>query len=171
MGMDVVGRNPKNKNGEYFRANVWSWRVINHLNMVGVASYYCDTGYNDLIPVKTFEGMTMNDGKGLRSERKCNLLADRIEKFLEIEDGMFSESWSLKLPTKGSFGGVEEIGVDEEKLFYIDVGFYCDEEGKFLKEEDKNDSSIKKHSPYRTNESHLREWIDFLRNCGGFRVW
>ncbi|MFZ9715846.1 MAG: hypothetical protein ACO3CH_00115 [Ilumatobacteraceae bacterium] len=28
MGMDVVGANPKNQEGEYFRANVWSWHPI-----------------------------------------------------------------------------------------------------------------------------------------------
>jgi len=28
MGMDVIGTDPKNKTGEYFRANVWSWHPI-----------------------------------------------------------------------------------------------------------------------------------------------
>ena len=28
MGMDVYGRKPKNKTGEYFRANIWSWKTM-----------------------------------------------------------------------------------------------------------------------------------------------
>ena len=28
MGMDVYGNKPKNKDGEYFRNNVWWWRPL-----------------------------------------------------------------------------------------------------------------------------------------------
>lgn len=28
MGFDLIGRNPQNENGEYFRNNVWYWRPL-----------------------------------------------------------------------------------------------------------------------------------------------
>ena len=26
-------------------------------------------------------------------------------------------------------------------------------------------------TPYGTDDEHLKEWIEFLRHCGGFRVY
>jgi hypothetical protein len=31
MSLDVYGKRPSSKTGEYFRANVWSWRPIHDL--------------------------------------------------------------------------------------------------------------------------------------------
>ena len=80
MGMDVIGRKPKNKTGEYFRANVWSYRPIHFLCMKASLSHKLETGEKELIQPKTLMGMSHNSGHGLRSERKWKLLAEWLEK-------------------------------------------------------------------------------------------
>lgn len=64
MGMDVYGKNPLTKDGEYFRASVWSWFPLLDL---------CEkVGANT-------EGWQYNDGRGLTSQESCNELADRLD--------------------------------------------------------------------------------------------
>ena len=166
MGMDVYGRKPKNETGEYFRANVWSWRPIYWLCYTAISRHEEETGYDDLIPDKTFRGMEYNDGYGLRSDRKCNLLSDYLQ---DVVDIFFDPSG---IPFEHKPSGDFKFGVDKDGKFYIDTGFYTDKEGKFLSEEKCKDPNIEgKHSPYRTNKEHIKGFIDFLRNCGGFQVW
>ena len=166
MGMDVYGRKPKNETGEYFRANVWSWRPIYWLCFSSIIRHEEETGYDDLIPDKTFRGMEYNDGYGLRSDRKCNLLSDYLQ---DVVDIFFKPS---EFPFEHEFSDNFKWGVDKDAEFYIDVGFYADKEGKFLSKEECKDPNIEgKYSPYRLDKDHIQEFIGFLRNCGGFRVW
>jgi hypothetical protein len=55
MGMDVVGRKPDSPAGEYFRANIWSWRPIQAL-IIELCS--------DLLDEETIESIGYNDGGG-----------------------------------------------------------------------------------------------------------
>ena len=162
--MDIFGRNPKNKTGEYFRSNVWSYRPIHWLCYLMTKRHEEKTGYDDLIPFKTLQGMEHNMGRGLRSERKCKLLSEYIQEMVDY----FFLGIPFEIPTSDNS---LKWGVNEDKEFYIDVGRYVDTEGKFLSEEDEKDSNIEKTTPYRTNKEHLQEFCDFLKNCGGFEVW
>ena len=63
------------------------------------------------------------------------------------------------------------VGVNKDGEFYIDVGWYADKEGKFLSEEECKDPNIEKQSPYTVTKEHLQEFSEFLKNCGGFKVW
>jgi hypothetical protein len=59
MGMDIYG-----KNGNYFRANLWSWRPINML---------CDLVIEkDSLQLKT-ENWGYNDGAGLETQEECDM--------------------------------------------------------------------------------------------------
>lgn len=69
MGMDVYGKNPANNTGEYFRANVWSWRPIHKL---------CET----VLGVE-LHSWGFNDGEGFKSQAECNNLADKLEQYLK----------------------------------------------------------------------------------------
>ena len=64
MGMDVYGKNPSNGDGEYFRANVWSWRPIYSLTVE-----LC----SDLLDAKTINEMAVNQPKRESSLRSFNL--------------------------------------------------------------------------------------------------
>ncbi len=68
MGMDIYGQN-----GNYFRANIWSWRAI---------CYALDLAGFD-VPAS----WGSNDGAGLTSPRECNQLADTLESFICAWDG------------------------------------------------------------------------------------
>ena len=166
MGMDICGRKPKNKIGEYFRANVWSYRPIYWLCSVASSQHKEKTG-DFLIPIKTFKGMEDNDGKGLRSQRKCNLLSDYLQ---EITEPLFTE-----FPFEEECSDGFKFGVYENGEFYIDIGTYesCLDENtfNFLSEDECKDPNIEKYSAYRTNKEHIQGFCDFLKDCGGFRVW
>ena len=74
MGMDVVGRNPSAEAGEYFRANVWSWRPIHDL-IVQLCS--------DLLDEETLVGIGYNDGAGPADQTTCSGMANRFERWME----------------------------------------------------------------------------------------
>lgn len=65
MGMDVYGKNPTTKEGEYFRANIWSWRPIHAL---------CETVLKRKLP-----GWEFNEGAGFETQEECSTLADGLE--------------------------------------------------------------------------------------------
>jgi len=172
MGMDVYGRKPKNKTGEYFRANIWSWKPIYYLCGIAKLEHEEKTGHDDLIPEKTFRGMEHNDGSGLRSERKCKLLSDYLQKLVDF---LFHPK---VVPHEYKMDDTFKLGVDDEGKFYLDFGENVgspqelmhrelSKKGKVTFPEYLKDSK----TPYITNKEHLQEFIGFLRNCGGFRVW
>lgn len=65
MGMDVFGRKPTTKEGEYFRANIWSWRPIHAL---------CET-----VLKRKLSGWEFNQGEGFETQEECTTLADALE--------------------------------------------------------------------------------------------
>lgn len=137
MGMDVDGRNPDSKVGEYFRANVWSWRPI-HKIMWDLCS--------DIIDEKTMVGMGYNQGDGPEDAATCIEIANRIEKWLaenpgpvEIDDADMAVTGAGNIVSKA----------DLAKNPYVEV---------------------KTKPIYHTSQDHLREWVEFLKHCGGFRV-
>ena len=73
MGMDVIGRAPKNKTGEYFRNNVWWWRPLADL-CLELAPEICSA-------CKYWHS---NDGGGLNARQ-----AEKLGKVLneKIKDG------------------------------------------------------------------------------------
>jgi hypothetical protein len=136
MGMDVHGRNPSSPEGEYFCANVWSWRPI-HALMIALCS--------DLLDEGTLHSMEYNDGAGPADQATCTTMANRFELWMEHHiDGLCLD-----------FPGV---GVAEDGHFV------------FEKELTEN-PDIETHTPYEVEDEHLKEWIEFLRHCGGFEVW
>lgn len=67
MGMDIYANN-----GNYFRANIWSWRAILYVLE--------KTGFD------TPPEWGCNDGAGFSDQASCNKLADRITDFLATSD-------------------------------------------------------------------------------------
>jgi hypothetical protein len=73
MGIDVIGRKPTSKEGEYFRNNVWWWRPL---------ADYCMEIALDI--AARCEGWHYNDGDGL-NDRDSAALADALQR--EIDSG------------------------------------------------------------------------------------
>ena len=189
MGVDIYGRNPQinsekpelvpesaseqekaeyfqaldkwdvDNPGYYFRANWWSWRPIHVI--ANLAIKVAD------LPLHT-DGWGENGGDGLNTQEDCNLLADAMELFITLNK--------------------KEMKEDDDRM-YICLGSWVTQEGKFIsqEEEDKlNDahpegtimySSVVDEngrlvqSAHSSSLSHIKEFITFLRNCGGFQIF
>ena len=159
MGMDVTGRAPKSREGGYFRANVWSWRPIHAL--IHIANV---RNGNRLVPEKVMMYLGTNDGRGLEDQESCDKLAKAIE-------------WLLGYPAAIREHGLEVGKDDEGEYIGLPVEsspLLCDREGHLYTEEDARKRKVALEdlcSAYRTSLPHVREFIAFLRNCGGFEVW
>jgi len=134
MGMDVYGKAPANETGEYFRANIWSWRPINQL-----------IGETKVLPEEMVMDMGMNEGAGPNAEQ-AKLLAYALEQAIS--------------------------GMDKDNEFILD-----DEidgpVAAMLKE--LSSKGVEIVSPrgfvYSTDVEHVKEFIEFCKNSGGFEVW
>ena len=136
MGMDISGRNPSSPAGEYFRANVWSWRPIH-----AMICEFC----SDLLDQKTLEGIGYNDGAGAADQETCTEMANRFELWMEHHvQGLSLDIPSMKVTEEGRFVTEEELEANPD---------------------------LETHTPYNVQDEHLKEWIEFLRHCGGFEVW
>ena len=68
MGFDLYGVSPKNKNGEYFRNNVWWWRPL---------WQYVAVECSDLLTDKDIEAGGYNDNHKIKA-RQAEKIADRL---------------------------------------------------------------------------------------------
>ena len=162
MGMDVHGIDPKDKRGEYFRANVWSWRPI-HAIMGIVNTRNGDT----LIDAETMDQMANNDGAGLKDQKSCDRLADAVDAFIADSNALREAGFVVNRNDHDP----EEINISfplvEGDNAVTDGGsFVQDDELATMTAEQK----AKLRSPYGTSYSHVRAFVKFLRSCGGFSV-
>lgn len=161
MGVDVSGRKPKIETGDYFGANWWGWRPIQALSETAIELK--GLGFDTT-------NWGSNDGKGLKNQRECNKLADAIELLISEKYG-------------------ENLTEDEDRL-YVCMGMWCEAgTGKFIPREVTKalddqyeygdilftsvvalDGSLVEPS-YSVSLGRLKQWINFLRNCGGFQIW
>jgi hypothetical protein len=149
MGMDVSGINPKTKEGEYFRANCWSWRPL----CVAMGN----SGAADHIDSHNWNLMGENSGGGARSEKVCHLMADDLEEWL---------GWN-EMVTYEEIYRPEEL--DEIDMF---IEKEPNEHGGHRFVDPKEEPDVEVISAYGIHWEHIKEWITFLRNCGdGFEVW
>jgi len=144
--------------GYYFRANIWSWRpiniLINHVNKF----------YNLGIDTTGFD---YNSGHGIKDQEACDRLADTLEYVLESDEDMQEEddqiffSFGMWVNDEGSLlshAENQKLNAEYEigKIMYTPV---VTASGKVVK------------PAYSTSKSHLEEFINFLRHCGGFEIW
>lgn len=152
---DFEDRNP----GYYFRSNWWGWRPI-----VAITDIACKRSKVRVDLSKWGE----NSGAGPRSQKKCDEIADAIESYLVDE--------------------IDYLKEDIDRL-YICLGSWCTPEGRFLdngKEEILNeqynygqilhnsvvmDDGTIVESAHSCSRSHIDYFINFLRHCGGFRIF
>lgn len=189
MGMDVYGKSPKsseakpeidwetatdsdrevyyeemskweaNNPGVYFRANCWSWRPIHAI---------CDFAINKAeLSINTY-GWGENSGYGLETQEECSMLANAISLYLLINNAAMYE--------------------DEDRM-YLCLGSWCTNSGGFISEEkchalneihplgtimyngvvsEDGELVFPSHS---ASLSHIKSFIKFLHNCGGFEIW
>jgi len=153
MGMDVYGKNPKNKTGEYFRNNVWWWRPLWDY-CLSVAPELC----------AGIMGHT-NDGDGLNEEDSL-LLAQKLQDRIDIgSTGEFQKGYEQHLENlpleaceiskgKGMRKKPPDIGPGDMRCNGCD--------GKGMRK------SYETHYPFSVE--NVQEFVEFLKACGGFEI-
>jgi hypothetical protein len=163
MGVDISGRKPKTEAGDYFSSNWWGWRPINTI---------CEIAAYDSKLKIDFSYWGSNDGKGLKTQKQCDKLADAIE-LLISENSQYNENLA-----------------DDDDRIYIVMGSWCEAgTGQFIGSEREHvlnqqyeygdilygpivsENGTMVESSYGTSLGRLKQWITFLRSCGGFKIW
>lgn len=146
--------------GVYFRANWWSWRPIVILceSVINKHNLKLDTLY-----------WGSNDGAGLKTQEECNLLADKLEYELQ--------------------GIQESTELSDEDRISVNLGGWTTTEGSFIDEDLNNklnenypigsvlltpvvtENGLIVNPSHSTVISHIKEFIKFLRECGGFEIY
>ena len=161
MGVDISGRKPKTEEGDYFHSNWWGWRPIVAISEAAMISSKLDydTSY-----------WGSNDGKGLRTQKQCDKLADAIELLIsnnyneyltEDDDRIYIVMGSWCEAGTGKFIGSEREHVLNQQFEYGDILY-----APVVAE-----NGVMVESSYSTSLGRLKQWITFLRSCGGFKIW
>jgi len=159
MGMDVYGKDPKNEEGKYFRANLWSWRPIQML--ISHTNEQYNLGFN-------LDGYGDNSGAGLNNQEDCDQLADAMLHVVE-SDKDFTDDYDTLYVNLGMWvndnGGFSVSKEQEEKLneqYPIGTILYTSvvaSNGELV------------NPAWGTSRKHVLQFIEFLRNCGGFEIF
>lgn len=194
MGMDVIGRNPATATGEYFRANVWSWRPIWD---------YCSAIAPDIC--NKVEHAYSNDGDGLKAKdakmlgeiilgeiragRTHTYLFERNDYLQSLEQipcthcrSTGTRQWYVSVDENGKYHDYKnawEYDLFKSVIFESgELPEYTKAEmpaGKIEIEETCNGCSgsgktKQWETSYNFDIDHIEEFGKFLLTCGGFRI-
>jgi hypothetical protein len=147
--------------GTYFRSNWWCWRPIHML---------CEMA-NDKYKLKmNMEYWGSNDGKGLRTQKQCDRLADALELMLNdnFPKEFMADNSNVIYTVTGSWDVTDtgEITPDEEADLNEQYEF-----GTILWAPVLTKKGVLVETTYSCSLEDIKEWINFLRECGGFKIW
>lgn len=154
MGMDVFGTKPKNKQGEYFRANVWYWHPLWAM---------CEDLYPNL--AGKVENGHVNSGDGLG--HKDSLALSKLLK-KDLESGKIAQYISDYDQTINSLEKVpceycDNTGYRNWNRDGLEVREVCNAcKGELLVNHPA--------TWYHMDHSLVEEFQVFLENCGGFSI-
>jgi len=152
----------KENPGTHFDSNWWSWRPIHML---------CEMAKDKFKLKMNMSNWSHNDGTGLRTQKQCDRLADALELLLN-NDGVFKEftadNSNVIQIVRGSW--VET----HTGRFYDDIEAELDEQykhGTILWAPVVTKKGVVVESAHSCSLGHIKGWINFLRGCGGFKIW
>jgi hypothetical protein len=158
MGMDVYGKKPTATVGEYFRNNVWWWRPLADYIECVAPKLHAKVGEDGA-------GWHYNDGDGLSGEDSTTLARLLRDELSDGETKAYEEEYKrlqAKLPDQRC-GVCEGTGKRQPvpKAGAGDVPCNaCDKTGK--------QDHPNKNYPFA--EENVKEFAEFLENCGGFKI-
>ena len=162
MGMDIYGNNPTSNVGEYVRFNVWGWRPL--------WDYCCLIG-KDMISEELKKAGGYNDGAGLETQEECDKLANILQEHIDsghakakeekwLEDKVKADKWNDHI--NALYGLLrEKVG---DKIVPAD---YNEHHKKLF---DRIQSLQNWSSSYPFSVNSVKEFIEFLQECGGFKI-
>lgn len=172
MGMDVYGRKPKNQTGEYFRNNIWFWHPLWDycLEMYPVATAKCTDGHSN-----SGDGLNASDSKKLAQLIKKDLENGKAQKYSDRYEEI-RKNLPRQICTHCDGTGIANTtSLNLEESFQEPVKIQGI--GSLLKEDlkckmcDGNGDRENWSSHYPFTIENLKEWQQFLDNCGGFNIY
>jgi hypothetical protein len=151
----------KENPGIYFGFSWGEWRPL----------YMLCEAVNDMYKLKmNMEYWFSNNGKGLSTQKKCDRLADALELMLNdnfpkdfMEDNsnvfyMVTRSWNVT--------DTREIFLDEKDELNEEYEY-----GTILWAPVVTKKGVIVEPAYSCSLEDIKAWINFLRECGGFKIW
>lgn len=151
MGFDISGIKPKTEVGIYFRNNLWWWHPLWQY-----VCHYCV----DILTPEQAGGGHWNDGVEIQAWQ-VELIAERLQSLLASgEPRELEKRWkeAYALVPNVECPVCKGIGLTEEELITCRC---CNGKGIIKAEHDL--------SPFA--ESNVKEFADFCKDSGGFRIW
>lgn len=153
MGFDLVGVNPENKTGEYFRNNVWNWRPL--------WIYICDNCC-DFMSEEQREAGNWNDGYKINKTTTKKIVA-RLE--TQIESGN-TKRYEIEYKANN------DTLLDEICKMCKGAGQRDDEH---IKGECNGCKGTGKVRPFVTfypfSEKNVKAFVAFAKASGGFKIY
>ena len=150
--------------GRYIQFSSSGWLPILYLALVAIEhdNLKFDTDFWD-----------SNDGRGLRTQKQCNRLAESMNKLVAfIEEVLRSPHWIKEDDDQFTFNldswsreDGNKMTEDEEKMLSKKFNY-----GQFMgKSIVIND--VRYDAMCTTSVEEINQFITFLRECGGFKIW
>lgn len=99
---------------------------------------------HDLLDAETLTRLGVNVGAGAEDPATCLEMANRFDRWLEHHTAGHGIDLGLRVTYDGRFVSPDEMAAHPD---------------------------LETLSPYQVDDEHLKEWVEFLRHCGGFEVW
>lgn len=171
MGMDVYGKNPASKTGEYFRRNVWGWHPL---------WQYVENVYPEI--AEMVEHGHTNDGDGLDAKASA-VLAELLmrdykeglaETYVEARNKAISE---MEMPEcrlcEGTGIRSDNIGIENgmpTKELKPDVQIIVGRKKGWCNACDGLGKTEPWEANYHLEADDVKEFAEFLAECGGFEI-
>ena len=171
MGMDVIGKSAKSEKGEYFRNNVWWWHPLWDycLNVHDDIAGQVDSGHSN-----DGDGLDEEDahklGLRLMSDLEDGTTAEYERKYRErlallpMRDCNWCESTGIRTDSVGVENGMPTKELDEDVAIVVGRTHgwcnSCRGNGKIVPWE----------ANYPFSTENVREFAEFLLDCGGFEI-
>ena len=149
MGMDVYGKAPRSKRGEYLRHSVWWWRPL---------WTFCEQAAPDIIPQDNLGHF--NEGWGLDEADAC-ALADRLQSLLDSGD-VTGDDVIRKAEMHCIMGELcDQFNYTGKRWHHGDHACTKYRVGSLRPQE----------TCYQFSAEGVRAFAAFLRDCGGFEIY
>ena len=148
--------------GIYFRSNWWGWRPILML---------CEMAKDKYRLKMDMSYWGSNDGKGLRTQKQCDRLANALELMLNndiVYKDFIADNSNVIYMVTGSWD-VTDTGkafLDEEDELIEEYEY-----GTILWAPVVTKKGVLVETTYSCSLEHFKDWLNFLRECGGFKIW
>jgi len=170
--MDVSGSNPTSETGSYFRNNVWWWRPLaeyclqNHFEIARKCeSWHTNSG----------DGLDADDSKllarALKEDLRKGIVADYAKEYYRQMGELPREQCRLCHSTgirKDKVG--EEMGMPEREL-KPEIQILTGRTHGWCNACDGVGTTENFGMSYPFSEDNVKEFADFLEDCGGFQIF